>query len=187
MALLLRFNHLADSPLYRQRRFWIKVLPCFFGSLLIIAFILSLIFPEPGFGIWIVRVFLSGVAIVVGLPIAIGLLFFFVFTAMQWTYASCFVIHKLGSEWWNERRPKCRRGHQFHGCICTECGLTRDEGHNWMGCLCRLCFAKRDLEHEWHGCTCRTCLAQRDEGHEWQGNTCSICQAQRDEGISQPS
>ena len=37
-------------------------------------------------------------------------------------------------------RIKCLFGkHNWNGCMCKDCGETRNEGHTWNGCKCKVC------------------------------------------------
>ena len=73
-------------------------------------------------------------------------------------------------------------GHTWNGCKCTVCGRTRNEGHTWDGCKCKVCGKTRDKGHIWDGCKCTVCGKTRDEGHIWNGCKCTVCGKTRDQG-----
>ena len=72
--------------------------------------------------------------------------------------------------------------HDWIGCKCKRCGITRNEGHDWIGCKCKRCGIKRNEGHIWQGCTCNLCGAIREDNHHWKGCKCRICGRARDEG-----
>lgn len=75
---------------------------------------------------------------------------------------------------------KRNEDHLWNGCVCKICGKKRDEGHRWNGCRCTVCAQTRDQDHRWNGCKCSVCSAVRDQGHDWDGCTCRRCKAVRD-------
>lgn len=97
----------------------------------------------------------------------------------------------------------CLLGHKWNGCICSRCGVARDEGHHWVsdkkckehcsvcgqvkeqhsfnGCRCMRCGAIRGERHNWENCVCKRCGSIRDEQHIWDGCVCSKCKTARDE------
>lgn len=79
---------------------------------------------------------------------------------------------------------KCKIGfHTWHGCICTECGITRDEQHEWYGCKCQECGKIRIDHHDWSkDCEeCSICGSTRWLEHDWLNNCekCSKCNKTR--------
>ena len=87
---------------------------------------------------------------------------------------------------WAGGSRKVIRG-QFNVCsVCNRWELARSKQelceHDWNGCKCKLCSLTRDEGHEWNGCKCKRCGKTRDEGHSWQGNKCSICGKNREQG-----
>jgi tetratricopeptide (TPR) repeat protein len=75
---------------------------------------------------------------------------------------------------------KCKLGfHTWNGCICSKCGIVRDEQHDWKkDCeKCSKCGKPRVNQHDWNGCKCSKCGITRDEQHNWKKNCekCSKC------------
>lgn len=71
------------------------------------------------------------------------------------------------------------RPHQWRGCQCTRCKLTRDSEHDWSACKCVQCGKIRDLEHDWVGCTCAHCGELRNVEHRFKGFYCGLCNTNR--------
>ena len=95
--------------------------------------------------------------------------------------AGRFYVCSVCGHWETEQVWQERCAHDWDGCKCRLCGLTRDEGHDWDGCKCRRCFKSRDEEHDWDGCECKRCGARRNEGHIWQGDRCARCGKTREQ------
>ena len=77
---------------------------------------------------------------------------------------------------------KCKIGlHSWNGCICSDCGKTRDEQHDWSkDCeKCSKCGKTRYNQHDYSkDCEqCSRCGKSRDNQHNWGKDCekCSIC------------
>ena len=75
--------------------------------------------------------------------------------------------------------------HKWNGCMCEQCGKTRDKQHIYKHNIdkcedeCKLCGAKSSVRHHsWNGCVCEICGDTRHEMiEEWGGfkTSCSNC------------
>ena len=90
-----------------------------------------------------------------------------------------FFVCSVCKRWETERVRQEHCTHDWDGCTCKLCGLTRNEGHDWDGCKCMRCGKTREEGHDWDGCTCKRCGKTRNEGHDWRGDRCARCNRTR--------
>ena len=57
---------------------------------------------------------------------------------------------------WNGNLGELNSDHDWNGCICEQCGKTRDQQHVWDGCECRRCHI--DGNHNWVAVSSETVL-----------------------------
>ena len=92
-----------------------------------------------------------------------------------------FYVCSVCDRWETAQARQERCAHDWDGCTCRLCGLTRGEGHDWDGSTCKRCGAHRDEGHDWDGCKCKRCGASRNQGHIWAGDRCERCGRTREQ------
>jgi hypothetical protein len=94
----------------------------------------------------------------------------------------CGKQRNVAHDWSKEDCSKCidckeTRDHKWNGCICKNCGITRDEEHVWNGCKCSKCSKTRNDQHDWSmDCEkCVKCGTIRENQHNWKASKCTKC------------
>jgi hypothetical protein len=97
----------------------------------------------------------------------------------------------------------CADGHDWAGCRCQNCGLTREEGHRPKRCVCRECGRPSHnvdancrctvcgvIDHMGDKCRCLRCRSPRGTGdvkHQWSDNLCQCVLCGTPRPASHPS
>ncbi len=74
---------------------------------------------------------------------------------------------EFAGPWWRfpaayiQARLDCETSHEWDGCQCRDCRVSRNGGHRWnSSCQCEVCGQVR---HQWNGTVCVHCGAKRAE------------------------